>query len=182
MALEDVQENELLFAIPRRAVLCTSTSSLSKTLPHLFSDIDDWIALILIMIHEYFLGSASVWKPYFDVLPMSFDTPMFWSKDEVAQLQASALVAKIGKIDADAQFRSDLLPLIRMNEKYILASGSRHLTDDELLKVAHRMASTIMAYAFDIECRGDEACRNDSDSSDVMEEDEDAILAKVLRV
>lgn len=113
---------------------------------------DSWSSLILVMVYEYLQGENSPWKPYFDVLPSVFDTPMFWTEEELEQLQSSHMRAKVGKTDAEEMFRKTLLPVIRKNPNLFSSSETR--TDEELIKIAHRMGSTIMAYAFDLE--GDE--------------------------
>lgn len=110
--------------------------------------LDSWSSLILIMIYEYLQGDSSQWKSYFDVLPSSFDTPMFWSENELDQLQASHMRHKIGKADAEDMFKKTLVPIIRSNPSIFNAENR---SDSELVEIAHRMGSTIMAYAFDLE-------------------------------
>lgn len=110
---------------------------------------DAWSSLILVMIHEYLQGENSNWKLYFDVLPTSFETPMFWSETELKQLQSSHMGAKIGKAEAEEMFRGRLLPIIRQNLTIFPSSDSK--SDEDLIEIAHRMGSTIMAYAFDLE-------------------------------
>ena len=110
--------------------------------------LDSWSSLILIMIYEYLQGDNSQWKSYFDVLPSSFDTPMFWSENELDQLQASHMRHKIGKANAEEMFNKTLVPIIRGNPS-IFNVGNK--SDEELVEIAHRMGSTIMAYAFDLE-------------------------------
>lgn len=116
--------------------------------------LDSWSSLILIMIYEFLLGEKSNWKPYFDVLPTEFDTPMFWSEEELKHLQASATVNKIGKDSAEEMFKTLLIPAIRGNESVFEAA--KGLSDEELVQLAHRMGSTIMAYAFDLENEDEE--------------------------
>jgi SET domain-containing protein 6 len=53
------------------------------------------------MLYEYHNIPSSFWSAYFAVLPTEFNTLMFWNEDEVAELQASAVVGKIGKEGAD---------------------------------------------------------------------------------
>lgn len=101
------------------------------------------------MMYEHLLGDRSAWKPYFDVLPETFATPMFWGPEELAGLQTSATVAKIGRESAENMFRGILLPAIRANAGVF--EGSEALSDEQLVALAHRMGSTIMAYAFDLE-------------------------------
>jgi UV DNA damage endonuclease len=173
-ALRDIPADTTLFTIPRNAIINSDTSSLREKLPDLFEShgdeddeqaLDSWSALIIIMMYEFFLGHQSKWKPYMDVLPESFDTPMFWSEEELSLLQASATVNKIGKADAEDMFRTRLVPTIRRNPHVFLAS--RDYSDQDLVNLAHRMGSTIMAYAFDLE--NEEA--DNSDDSDGWVED-----------
>ncbi|KAK2616949.1 Ribosomal lysine N-methyltransferase 4 [Conoideocrella luteorostrata] len=174
VATRDIPADTTLFTLPRNAILNSETSGLRKTLPALFTSngdeddqqaLDSWSALILIMMYEFFLGDQSKWKPYIDVLPATFDTPMFWSEEELSNLQASATVNKIGKANAEELFRTHLLPAIR-NNPAVFAS-SEECSDNDLINLAHRMGSTIMAYAFDMENDEEE----EDDESDGWVED-----------
>ncbi|KAK3185843.1 Ribosomal lysine N-methyltransferase 4 [Lecanicillium sp. MT-2017a] len=170
VAVQDIAPETTLFTIPRKAIVNVETSDLRKKLPALFEEddvadddghgdedgddtkkqqLDSWTSLILIMMYEFLLDDQSSWKSYFEVLPESFDTPMFWSENELRELQASATVGKIGREAADDMFRGTLLPAIRGNPDVFVGSSQR--SDDELVTLAHRMGSTIMAYAFDLE-------------------------------
>ncbi|KAJ2982850.1 hypothetical protein NUW58_g6356 [Xylaria curta] len=184
IALNDIPEDTVLFTIPRPAIISTQTSDLAKRIPDVFAptvlddtegDADDdsgatsdppdnWVSLILVMIYEYLQGERSHWQRYFDVLPAEFDTLMWWSDKELDWLQASSMVAKIGKDDADSMFRARILPVIETNPDVFYPPGSQRLSEDELILLAHRIGSTIMAYAFDLE--------NDDDEADQEEEDE----------
>ena len=66
------------------------------------------------MIYEHLRGSQSRWKQYLDVLPETFNTLMFWSEAELAELQGSAVRHKVGKTDADQTFRDQLVPIIQV--------------------------------------------------------------------
>ncbi|KAJ4249548.1 N-lysine methyltransferase setd6 [Fusarium falciforme] len=167
IALQDIPAETTLFTIPRKGIINVETSELPKKLPDVFDldkpiddddddeapRLDSWSSLILVMMYEYLQGEKSQWKPYFDVLPSSFDTPMFWSESELDQLQASHMRHKIGKADAENMFRKTLLPIIRNNSSVF---GGENRSDDDLVEIAHRMGSTIMAYAFDLENDEDE--------------------------
>lgn len=175
----------MLFTIPRTAIICTATSDLKDKIPGIFdlesddaghsdsgddgestsSSQDSWTLLILAMIYEHQQGDASRWKPYLDVLPSAFDTPMFWSPAELSQLQASALVAKVGKEEADRMIQAKILSVVRAHNDIFFPPGSPTLDDDQLLHLAHRMGSTIMAYAFDLE-------KDEADGDDEGEEEE----------
>lgn len=164
VATEDIAPETTLFTIPRKGIINIETSELPKKLPDVFNlnkvteddepSMDSWSSLILVMIYEHLRGNKSTWKPYFEVLPTVFDTPMFWSEGELEELQASHMRGRIGKESAQKMFQKTLLPVIRQNPSLFEASASR--TDDELVELAHRMGSTIMAYAFDLETDEDE--------------------------
>ncbi|KAK4107621.1 SET domain-containing protein [Canariomyces notabilis] len=176
VAKADIPPDTVLFTIPRNAIICASTSALKSQLPHLFDlenddaescdgdeasskSQDSWTLLILIMIYEFLQGPASRWKPYLDILPSTFDTPMFWSDTELSELQASALIHRIGKDSADQMIRSKILPIIHDHPHIFFPanSPSPKLDDTQLLALAHRMGSTIMAYAFDLEPETDDS-------------------------
>lgn len=113
--------------------------------------LDSWGSLILVMIYEYLQGDASPWKPYFEVLPDKFDTLMFWESSDLEWLRGSAVLSKIGKVEADEMFRSRILSVIAANPTIFFPQGVAQPSETELLQLAHRMGSIIMAYAFDLE-------------------------------
>lgn len=123
------------------------------------------------MVLEHSLGAASKWKPYLDVLPEQFDTLMFWNQEELDNLRGSAVVDKIGKQSAEHDFRTILMPIIRqVPDSYTV----KHLNDDDLIRLCHRMGSTIMAYAFDVEQPSNE--QEESDGWEVASDDEESVL------
>lgn len=122
-----------------------------------------WLDLILVLIYEYLQGSRSPWFEYLSVLPASFDTLMFWEESELAALQASSVRERIGKSSADEMFTTKVLPVINAHRDVFYPEGATELRDEEVLQLAHRMGSVIMAYAFDL----------DEDEDDEDDEDED---------
>ncbi|KAJ9642960.1 Ribosomal lysine N-methyltransferase 4 [Coniosporium tulheliwenetii] len=178
VALHDIAEDEPLFTIPRSAILTSANSSLAQTHPSLLSALPDpWLALTLAMLHEHLLGASSRWSPYFAILPTDFDTLMFWTDDELAELQASAVRHKIGKEAADAAFREHILPVVRQHRDVFFgaATGAPELPDAEILALAHRMGSTIMAYAFDMEPEGGSAGKEVDEEGYASEEEDEAL-------
>lgn len=148
VATRDIQPDEVLFKLARSSKVILGPDSEAKAqYPNAFESLDNdpWLSMIVTMMYEYSLGSQSHWKPYFDVLPETFDTLIFWTKTELSELQASAVVDKIGKASAEENFTNTLLPVIKQLPS--LAA----LDDAQLLTLYHRMGSTIMAYAFDVE-------------------------------
>jgi hypothetical protein len=191
VALQDIAPETILFTIPRANIINVETSQLAKIIPYVFgfgddddggmedddekSQLDSWSSLILIMIYEYFQGTNSPWKAYLDVLPSTFDTPMFWSDAELDELQASAMRGRIGKADAEEMFRTKILPIVRSNGAAF--PSSRDVSDEELISLAHRMGSTIMAYAFDLE--NDEEREEDEEDGWVEDRDGKSMMGMV---
>lgn len=164
VAKEDIEQDEELFSIPRSLVLTSENSNLSLAIT---KDLEDpWLRLILAMLHEY-ANTSSKWKPYLDILPTEFDTLMYWSVEELRCLEGSAVIEKIGKYSADSLFRGTLIPIIRNHEGVF---GLQDCCDDDILALCHRMGSTIMAYAFDLE----DSTASGRNEEDGWEEDSDA--------
>lgn len=143
---EDIEEDEELFSIPRTSILTVENSDIPADLKSKVED--SWLSLILVMIYEYQKGPDSKWKAYFDVLPAEFDTLMYWDDEELESLKGSAVLEKIGKSAADQSFKDNFIPIIRDHASIFHASD---LDDHDILRLCHRMGSTIMAYAFDLE-------------------------------
>jgi N-lysine methyltransferase SETD6 len=190
VAKSDIHADEVLFTIPRSAILSVQTSELARRLPQVFEDpdepasadeesnddavkpqkvLDPWASLILVMIYEH-LQPQSNWKKYLDVLPEHFDTPMFWSEREMSELQASSMTAKVGKDEADIMFSTKVIPIMR--EHSDLFAGAAAMSDDDALQLAHRMGSTIMSYAFDLENEDE----NENEEDGWVEDREDKTL------
>lgn len=172
----------MLFTIPRNSVICTANSSLPAQLPDVFAppeeqgdaegvaddetssaSQDAWTRLILVMLYEHFRSPSSRWQPYLDILPAAFDTPMFWTADELAELQASSVVSRIGAAEAENMIAAKIIPVVRANEGVFFPSGGGAdvPSDEELMNLAGRIGSTIMAYAFDLEKDEDEEDEED---------------------
>ena len=119
------------------------------------------------MIHEISQGEDSRWFSYLQVLPKNFDTLIYWSPPELAELEGSAVLQKIGKDEADASFTKFLLPIVQQDPDLFgcFANDFRGpKANIVLLELAHTMATLIMAYGFDLEAE------SSSSSSDGEEE------------
>ncbi len=183
MAARDIEPDTVLFTIPRRSIICVSTSRLVAELPHVFAqdetvgdDDDDrtqdpWSMLILVMLYEYLQGDQSPWRPYFDVLPTEFDTPMYWTQPELKELQASSVVPRIGRDQVSKMITDKILPVIRAHEHVFFPAGRQILDNEALAALAHRLGSTIMAYAFDLDKDEDDQAGQDEEDGWVEDRD-----------
>ncbi|KAF8457974.1 hypothetical protein BGX38DRAFT_1138974 [Terfezia claveryi] len=177
------------FTLPHSSTLSVLTSPLTtKFIPDAMAKLgqeNPWIALVLALLYE--TRPDSEWKPYIDILPRDFDTLMYWTPLELKSLTGSAVLGKIGKDEAEEEFKSMLGPIINSHRDLFQATELQFdvLTDgvDEssLLSCAHRMASCIMSYSFDIKKTvSNPNTTDDSDSSSEDEEDEEAQYYKAM--
>ena len=144
------------------------------------NNLDVWSSQIVIIIFEYLKGDKSVWHPYFQLLPETFDTLMFWTSSELSELKGSDVLNKIGKETAEESWDATIIPVMQSNQEYFpvpFTSFQDHR--DRLIKLAHFAGSLIMAYAFDIDeddLNRAEGSNDDGESpegSDLTEDDED---------
>lgn len=182
MAVQDIDEDEILFRIPRSSVLSVENSILSKEIPKATLDhLGPWLSLVLVMLYEYENGGASNWASYFNVLPTEFNTLMFWEEDELAELQTSAVKDKIGKMEADDDFKNKLVPVIKEFAETFFSGDERakeraeQMGELNNLQLMHKMGTLIMAYAFDLEPA---EINKEADEEGYVSEDEDEALPK----
>ena len=179
VATHDIEADEELFALPLGLVLTPSTSSLNDDCKHEMSESGThWSRLIIALIHERMQGKASRWSNYLRLLPRSFDTLMFWNEAELAQLQASAVVDKIGKMEAEETWKDTIIPLMHQHpHAFPLDIENVHVRTEILVAAAHEAGSLIMAYGFDIDQdRSPRSGGADNDEDDFEEDDEDEPL------
>ena len=155
----EIEENEELFSIRHSDVLAVWNSSLHEQIPAEIESMDQWMSLILTMVYEDSQRETSKWWQYLNILPKDFDTLMYWSPAEIAELQACSVTQKIGKDDADTAFTQYLLPVVKDHAglfgDYTSAFQGPN-AKEALLSIAHRMGTLIMAYAFDLETEAGE--------------------------
>lgn len=164
-------------SIPLSDLLTVHNSDLPKRIPNAFDRLDHWTSLVLVMIYETGRGEDSKWGPYLQLLPTEFDTLMYWTQAELAELQGSLVIDKIGKDDANRLFIETLLPVVQDHACLFGTFTSAFLgvnAKSALLELAHRMASLIMAYAFDI------AHDDDSDEDSLDDSSTPADLPKAM--
>ncbi|KAL6949958.1 hypothetical protein ACO0QE_000627 [Hanseniaspora vineae] len=168
-AEKDIKTNDVLFKIPRSTLLNITTSTIAKdktVAEKLLHKIGHWEGLILSIFHELKVNKdTSFWNAYFHILPemqspKPFDNLLYWSDEELQNLQPSLILSRIGKEEARKMFE---------NCSAYVKELCLEFTFDwkEFLYVA----SLIMSYSFDTE-RADynEDSENDSESLEVIDE------------
>ncbi|KAJ9608946.1 Ribosomal lysine N-methyltransferase 4 [Cladophialophora chaetospira] len=173
VASQNIEEDEELFAIPRSLVLTTTTSVIPPAVLEPLNETGSWPPLIFTIVYEYLRGETSPWHPYFQVLPRTFNSLMYWQDTELETLQASAVIDKIGREQAEESWKETIIPLMLSHPDLFPVAAQNDLDKTtELIRLAHMAGSLIMAYAFDID-RDQEASGNKNGSHDEFEEDDE---------
>ncbi|CEQ42354.1 SPOSA6832_04163 [Sporobolomyces salmonicolor] len=178
VALLDIEPDTLLFSIPRSILLTTSTAALPSLLPaESWSALSGWTPLILSLMYEYL--RTATWTPYLSLLPPpgSFNSLMFWSDDELADLKGSMVLGKIGKDEAEQEFEETVVPFIKEHEAVFGKA------EDYTLELFHWMGSLVLSRSFHVDHKEeDEGKEDEEEDSDDEEEDEREDVADVAMV
>lgn len=136
------------------------------------------------------------WGPYFDVMPTTFDTPMFWKERDLRELKGTSIPDKLGREEAEAAYFQIALPFICSHAELFLIGGqadrkgdarddqdliARHYSLDKF----HVMGSLLLSRAFHLKgpnasnegdkdgVQGAETNENDSASNASSSDDND---------
>ncbi|CAF0828611.1 unnamed protein product [Adineta ricciae] len=96
-ARRSLSTNDCYLTIPLSLTITTDTIMNSPSLASLVTS-DQLlrsmpnVALALFLLHE---GSQSKWKPYIDVLPNEFNTPLYFNLDQLNRLKSSAVLCDV---------------------------------------------------------------------------------------
>jgi len=141
-----------------------------------------WLNLILILLYETLHHSTSRWAPYLSAIPSTpsqFDTLMFWTQNELAELQASVMPSKIGKDSANKMFRERIMPVVKKHADVFYPSNVSQLRDEELLQRCHAIGSLIMSYAFDLQPDEDEDAADENEDGWVEDQSKPSTMGMV---
>lgn len=91
VAQRDIGKNEVVLEVPKRFWINPDTV-LASEIGSVCSGLKPWVSVALFLIREKKLGDNSSWKPYIDILPEFTNSTIFWSEEELSQLQGSQLL------------------------------------------------------------------------------------------
>ncbi|KAM8946022.1 N-lysine methyltransferase SETD6 [Pelodytes ibericus] len=148
LSREDLSAGELLFTIPRSALLSEKTSRIHDLLSREQQDLESpsgWVPLLLSLMYEA-TDSSSPWAPYFGLWPglNPPDLPMFWSEEQKLQLLQGTGVSEAANKDLEkmeAEYHSIVLP-------FILRNAREFCPQTHTLDLYKRLVAFVMAYSF----------------------------------
>ncbi|KAL4279284.1 hypothetical protein GQ457_03G011940 [Hibiscus cannabinus] len=91
IAKKDISRNEVVLEIPNRFWINQDAVAASE-IGNVCSGLKPWVAVALFLIREKF-REDSQWRLYLDILPESTDSTVFWSEEELAELQGTQLLS-----------------------------------------------------------------------------------------
>ncbi|KYO27500.1 N-lysine methyltransferase SETD6 isoform X3 [Alligator mississippiensis] len=148
LAREDLQVGEVLFTIPRAALLSQHTTSIQALLEEGQASLQSqsgWVPLLLSLLHEY-TARNSYWQPYLSLWPdlKSLDHPMFWPEEERVQLlQGTGILEAVDKDLANIHLEYTSLILPFMESHPDIFDPKLHT-----LELYQRLVAFVMAYSF----------------------------------
>ncbi|XP_070829223.1 N-lysine methyltransferase setd6 [Chaetodon trifascialis] len=167
LAKDDIEKGEVLFTIPRSALLHQGTTRVSALLEKESSSLESssgWVPLLLTLMYEY-MSSESHWKPYLSLWTSfkTLDHPMFWSEEE-----RDGLLKGTGVAEA---VNTDLANIQREYTHVVLPFITKHPDfwnpDTHTQELYTELVAFVMAYSFQ---EPQEEEDNEEDEEDEEEE------------
>ncbi|XP_021497244.1 N-lysine methyltransferase SETD6 isoform X1 [Meriones unguiculatus] len=148
VALESVQPGELLFAVPRSALLSPHTCSISGLLERergALQSLSGWVPLLLALLHEL-QAPASPWSPYIALWPElgRLEHPMFWPEEErLRLLKGTGVPEAVEKdlVNIRSEYYSIVLPFMEAHSD-LFSPAVRSL------ELYRQLVALVMAYSF----------------------------------
>ncbi|GAV76147.1 SET domain-containing protein/Rubis-subs-bind domain-containing protein [Cephalotus follicularis] len=91
VAERNIARNEVVLEVPQKLWINLDAVAASE-IGSVCSGLKPWISVALFLIREK-LRVDSRWRVYFNVLPQFTDSPLFWSEEELAELQGTQLLS-----------------------------------------------------------------------------------------
>lgn len=77
VATRDISRNDVVLEVPKKFWINPDAAAASE-IGSICSGLKPWISVALFLLRERFKGEESKWKYYFDVLPESTDSTIYW--------------------------------------------------------------------------------------------------------
>ncbi|XP_057777210.1 ribulose-1,5 bisphosphate carboxylase/oxygenase large subunit N-methyltransferase, chloroplastic isoform X2 [Salvia miltiorrhiza] len=92
VATRDISRNDVVLEVPRRLWINPDAAA-SSDIGTLCSGLKPWISVALLLLRERLKGDDSKWKHYLDVLPQATDSTIYWSEEELLEIQGTQLLS-----------------------------------------------------------------------------------------
>ncbi|KAL2226180.1 ribulose-1,5 bisphosphate carboxylase/oxygenase large subunit N-methyltransferase, chloroplastic [Sesamum indicum] len=92
VATRNIGRNEVVLEVPKRFWINQDAAAASE-IGSICSGLKPFIAVALFLLSEKFKGEESKWKYYIDVLPESTNSTIYWSEEELLEIQGTQLLS-----------------------------------------------------------------------------------------
>ncbi|XP_074336067.1 ribulose-1,5 bisphosphate carboxylase/oxygenase large subunit N-methyltransferase, chloroplastic [Apium graveolens] len=114
VAQRDISRNEVVLEIPKKFWINPDTVAASE-IGNVCSGLKPWVCVALFLVREKLRGDESWWRKYINVLPEFTDSTIFWSEEELYEIQGTQLLSTT--VGAKDYVKSEFL---RVEEEIIL--------------------------------------------------------------
>ncbi|KAI9219757.1 hypothetical protein BC828DRAFT_348983 [Blastocladiella britannica] len=164
VANADIAPETELFSLPLSACLSATTSRAAAWIPdHPELAENGWAPVITAVLYELAFRESSQWNAYFDILPASLETPLFWPESDLALLVGTDVPKRIAREESLSLYTNVILPAI---EHHVADPADRARFSPDLFLYA---GSLLMAYGFSVGSLT--GTGHDSDDDDEEEDD-----------
>ncbi|KAM7484390.1 hypothetical protein LguiA_000399 [Lonicera macranthoides] len=129
VAQRDIGRNEVVLEVPKKFWINPDTVSASE-IGNLCGGLKPWISVALFLIREK-LRNDSPWRFYIDILPECTDSTIYWSEEELSEIQGTQLLSTT--VGVKEYVKSEFL---KLEEEIILPNKQLFpfpVTSDDLL-------------------------------------------------
>ncbi|KAJ7953854.1 Ribulose-1,5 bisphosphate carboxylase/oxygenase large subunit N-methyltransferase, chloroplastic [Quillaja saponaria] len=91
VAQKDISRNEVVLQVPKRLWINPDAVAASE-IGQVCSGLKPWVSVALFLIREK-SRDDSIWRYYFKILPESTDSTIYWSEEELAEIQGTQLLS-----------------------------------------------------------------------------------------
>ncbi|PIM97816.1 N-methyltransferase [Handroanthus impetiginosus] len=92
VATRDIGRNEVVLEVPRKFWINPDAVATSE-IGSICSGLKPWISVALFLLREKFKGEESKWKYYIDVFPEGTNSTIYWSEEELLEIQGTQLLS-----------------------------------------------------------------------------------------
>lgn len=119
VAQKDISKKEVVLEVPKSLWINPDTVAASE-IGKLCQVLKPWMSIALFLIREKALGTSSPWFHYLSILPGCTNSPIFWSEEELLEIQGTQLLSTTDSVKEYVKGE-----FIKVEEEIILPN--RHL-------------------------------------------------------
>ncbi|ERM94564.1 hypothetical protein AMTRI_Chr04g190680 [Amborella trichopoda] len=92
VAKRSLSQNQVVLEVPKKLWINSDTVAASE-IGRVCGGLKPWISVALFIITEEKKKNGSPWCPYLDILPQKLDSPLYWSEEELTEIQGTQLLS-----------------------------------------------------------------------------------------